>query len=70
MPSCPLWPCPAWTRDSCWGYTCFATPQLWMRDHIIEVAGILPHGAAQAAKLDPAFAAAMEELTAALGKEE
>lgn len=52
------------------GYTCFATPQLWMRDHIIEVAGILPHGAAEAAKLDPEFAAAMERLSAALDKEE
>ena len=52
------------------GYTCFATPQLWMRDHIIEVAGIMPHGAAEAAKLDPAFAAAMERLTASLDREE
>ena len=39
-------------------------------NYLKENAAVLPHGAAQAAKLDPAFAAAMEELTAALGKEE
>lgn len=48
------------------GYTCFASPQLWMRDRIIEVAGIMPHGATQAAKLDAEFAAAMKRLTETL----
>ncbi|MEG1686354.1 MAG: histidine phosphatase family protein [Angelakisella sp.] len=27
------------------GYTCFVNPQLWLRDGIIEIAGIMPHGA-------------------------
>lgn len=43
------------------GYTCYVTPQLWMRDRIIEVAGILPYGAANAAVLNPELAAALEE---------
>lgn len=30
------------------GYTCFMNPQLWQRDGIIEVAGIMPHGATNA----------------------
>lgn len=30
------------------GYTCFVNPQMWMRDGIIEVAGIVPHGAQSA----------------------
>ncbi len=51
------------------GYTCFATPQLWMRDHIIEVAGIMPHGASDAATLNAEFAAAMERFTAILDQE-
>lgn len=42
------------------GYTCFATPQLWMRDRVIEVAGVMPHGAANAAVLNPELAAALE----------
>lgn len=42
------------------GYTCFVTPQLWMRDRIIEVAGVLPHGAADAAVLNPELAALLE----------
>lgn len=46
------------------GYTCFASPQLWMRDRIIEVAGIMPHGATEAAKVDPALAAAMARFQA------
>lgn len=43
------------------GYTCYVTPQLWMRDRIIEVAGILPHGAADAAVLNPELAALLEK---------
>jgi alpha-ribazole phosphatase len=42
------------------GYTCFANPQLWMRDRIIEVAGVMPHGAQSAAVLNPELAKAME----------
>ena len=30
------------------GYTCFVNTQLWKRDGIIEVAGIMPHGATSA----------------------
>lgn len=43
------------------GYTCFVTPQLWMRDRIIEVAGVLPHGAENAAVLNPELAALLEK---------
>ena len=46
------------------GYTCYVTPQLWMRDRIIEVAGILPHGAANAAVLNPELAALLEKAEA------
>ena len=42
------------------GYTCFATPQLWMRDRVIEVAGIMPHGAQSATELNPEMIRAME----------
>ena len=42
------------------GYTCFATPQLWIRDRVIEVAGIMPHGARSAAELNPEMIRAME----------
>lgn len=45
------------------GYTCFASPQLWMRDRIIEVAGVMPHGAAAAAEVDPALLEAVQRLT-------
>ena len=43
------------------GYTCFVTPQLWMRDRVIEVAGVMPHGAASAAVLNPELAALLEK---------
>lgn len=43
------------------GYTCYASPQLWMRDRVIEVAGIMPHGAANAATLNPELAAMLKE---------
>lgn len=43
------------------GYTCYVTPQLWMRDRIIEAAGVLPYGAADAAVLNPELAALLEE---------
>lgn len=44
------------------GYTCYVNPQLWMRDRIIEVAGIMPHGATDAAVLNPELAAALEQM--------
>lgn len=43
------------------GYTCYVTPQLWMRDRIIETAGVLPHGASDAAVLNPELAALLEK---------
>lgn len=52
------------------GYTCFASPQLWMRDRVIEVAGIMPHGATNAAQLDPELAKAMESFNAAIKQEQ
>lgn len=51
------------------GYTCFASPQLWMRDRVIEVAGIMPHGADKAAELNPELAQAMSAFLSA-GEEE
>lgn len=51
------------------GYTCYASPQLWMRDRVIEVAGVMPHGAATAAVLSPEFAELLEK-AAALEREE
>ena len=51
------------------GYTCYASPQLWMRDRIIEVAGVMPHGAPSAAVLNPELAQAMEQFAAAAGGE-
>ena len=51
------------------GYTCFASPQLWMRDRLIEVVGIMPHGAERAAQLNPELAEAMSSLLDAMGEE-
>lgn len=45
------------------GYTCFVNPQLWQRDRIIEVAGIMPHGATSAGALNPELAQELEKLT-------
>ena len=42
------------------GYTCYTTPQLWMRDRIVEVAGVLPHGASSASLMNPELMKAME----------
>lgn len=50
------------------GYTCYVTPQLWMRDRIIEVAGVLPHGVTNAAVLNPELAALLEK-TGEMGKD-
>lgn len=49
------------------GYTCYATPQLWQRDKIIEVVGIMPHGATQAGGLNPEARRAIEQLAEAGG---
>ena len=40
-----------------------------MRDRIIEVAGVMPHGAPSAAVLNPELAQAMEQFAAAAGGE-
>lgn len=37
-----------WMSSTGRGYTCFVNSQLWKRDGIIEVAGIMPHGATSA----------------------
>lgn len=39
-----------WQMANGQGFTCFVNPQLWQRDQLIEVAGILPHGASSALK--------------------
>lgn len=44
----PRQPLQFWKTGSGRGYTCFVNPQLWQRDHLMEVAGILPHGAESA----------------------
>lgn len=44
----PQQPMQFWKTSSGRGFTCFVNPQLWQRDHLIEVAGILPHGATTA----------------------
>lgn len=41
----PQRPMQDWKTGSGRGFTCFVNPQLWDRDHIFEIAGILPHGA-------------------------
>lgn len=47
----PQRPMQSWKTSSGRGFTCFVNPQLWERDHIFEVAGILPHGADTAFEL-------------------
>lgn len=41
----PRRPVQEWLVGNGRGYTCFVNPQMWQRDGIIEVAGIMPHGA-------------------------
>lgn len=41
----PRRPMQDWLVGNGRGYTCFVTPQLWLRDGLLEVAGIMPHGA-------------------------
>ncbi|MEG2074090.1 MAG: histidine phosphatase family protein [Angelakisella sp.] len=41
----PRRPMQEWLVGNGRGYTCFVNPQLWLRDGVIEVAGIMPHGA-------------------------
>lgn len=41
----PRRPMQDWMVGNGRGYTCFVNPQLWLRDGLIEVAGIMPHGA-------------------------
>ena len=44
------------------GYTCYANPQLWQRDHILEVAGIMPHGADSAGGMSSQMLSELQEL--------
>lgn len=44
------------------GYTCYATPQLWQRDKIIEVAGIMPHGVTSAGEINPELLTVLGQL--------
>ncbi len=41
----PRRPMVRWAVGNGRGYTVFVNPQLWMRDGVFEVAGIMPHGA-------------------------
>lgn len=41
----PQRPMHQWMVGNGRGYTCFVTPELWLRDGVLEVAGIMPHGA-------------------------
>lgn len=41
----PRKPMQEWMVGNGRGYTCFVNPQMWSRDGLIEVAGIMPHGA-------------------------
>lgn len=40
----PRRPMEGWMSGPGRGYTCFVNPQLWHRDRVFEVAGIMPHG--------------------------
>ena len=44
----PRQPLQFWKTSGGRGFTCFVHPQIWQNDHLMEVAGILPHGAATA----------------------
>lgn len=44
----PQMPLQNWKTSSGRGFTCYVNPQIWDRDHIFEVAGIIPHGADKA----------------------
>lgn len=44
----PRRPMQDWLVGNGRGYTCFVNPQLWLRDGLMEVAGIMPHGAEKA----------------------
>lgn len=48
----PQQPMQFWKCSGGRGFTCFINPQLWQRDHLFEVAGILPHGASAAFRPD------------------
>lgn len=48
----PRRPMQEWLVGNGKGYTCFVNQQLWQRDGIIEVAGIMPHGAQSAFSSD------------------
>lgn len=41
----PHQPLQFWKTGGGRGFTCFINPQIWQNDHLMEVAGILPHGA-------------------------
>ena len=41
----PRQPLQFWKTGGGRGFTCFINPQIWQNDHLMEVAGILPHGA-------------------------
>ena len=41
----PRQPLQFWKTGGGRGFTCFIHPQIWQNDHLMEVAGILPHGA-------------------------
>lgn len=44
----PRRPMVQWAVSNGRGYTVFVNPQLWVRDKVFEVAGIMPHGADKA----------------------
>ena len=44
----PRQPLQFWKTGGGRGFTCFVNPQIWQNDHLMEVAGIVPHGAATA----------------------
>ena len=44
----PRQPLQFWKTSGGRGFTCFVHPQIWQNDHLMEVAGILPHGATTA----------------------
>ena len=41
----PKLPFKEWAVGNGMGFTVIMTPQMWMRDHAFEIAGIMPHGA-------------------------
>lgn len=47
----PRRPMAQWATSNGRGYTIFINSQLWVRDGIVEVAGIMPHGVSKALEL-------------------